>query len=160
MTEIELINYFLQVNPNVIATTSEDGYPHDVIYISHIDNSEIEDWIIERANMFMKIKYLCSLYNNEYPYIPNLEKPMRDIRIILNHSRISGGRLEFRFPKFRHSIEIPIETMINIKDYITNIVYNIRTLENNKIEELTLSLGREIELQERVEEYIKKWWNL
>ena len=163
ITEKYLIDYFLRTYPDTLVRASDNGHWYEILYIGSISDQEIEDWIIEKANSILKLKYLCSLLESEsgprYPYVPELKKPMQNVKVILDPSRATA-KLEFVFPKIWNSIEIPIETMINTKGYVAAAVNNIRALSNNRVEMLTLSLGKELELQERLEEYIKKWWNM
>ena len=162
MTEGELIKYFLK---RYYSTTVmvDVLVPHKIIYVAEgsIPDQVVEDWIIDRANVIIKLKYLSNLLRDKdvFPIIPELKKPLQSMKIILSSNQASG-KLEFRFSNILEPIVLPLEYLQNFHIYLENTINNIRVNGKDRIESLMISIGKEIEKQEKIEEYIKKWWNL
>ncbi len=162
MTEGELIKYFLE---RYYSTTImvDVLVPHRIIYVAEgsIQDQVIEDWIINRANVLIKLKYLSNLLQDRdvFPIIPELKKPLQSMKIILSPNQDSG-KLEFKFSNIPDPIILPLEYLQNFNIYLENTISNLRTNGKDRIDSLMISIGKEIEKQEKIEEYIKKWWNL
>ncbi len=162
MTEGELIKYFLKRYYNTTVMVNM-LVPHKIIYVAEgsIPDQVVEDWIINRANVIIKLKYLSNLLQDKdvFPIVPELKKPLQSMKIILSPNQDSG-KLEFRFSNIPDPIVLPLEYLQNFSIYLENTINNIRVGGKDRIDSLLVSIGKEIEKQEKIEEYIKKWWNL
>lgn len=162
MTERELIKYFLERYRSTTIMV-DMLVPHKIIYVAggSIPDQVVEDWIINRANVIIKLKYLSNLLRDEdvFPIVPELKKPLQDMKIILSPNQDSG-KLEFRFSNIPDPIVLPLEYLKDFHIYLENTINKIRVSGKDRIDSLMVSIGKEVEKQEKIEEYIKKWWNL
>ena len=161
ITEKSLLDYFLKNYLGTTITHSTLYSSYKTIYVGGCDNQKIEDWIVEKVNIVLKLKYLYYYSLNESPprfsHIPELIKPIRNMKVNIKDGE---GELEFIFSDILDTVKISVGNLVNIENYKRDMIGRIRALGKNKINSLLISIGKETELQEEVEEYIKKWLNV
>ena len=156
MTEGELIKYFLK---RYYSTTVmvDVLVPHKIIYVAEGSGEELNfgGLLGYGPVMAVRTKSPAKMINRG----GRIPAPLQSMKIILSPNQDSG-KLEFRFSNIPDPIVLPLEYLQNFSIYLENTIDKIRVNGKDRIDSLMISIGKEIEKQEKIEEYIKKWWNL
>lgn len=157
-TEKDFIEYFINEYSCYRVIDIESLEPDMMPFFFHIDrirDLDVENWIIKRANIMIKLGYLESKVNGQsWDTIPEVFRPIINMEIEVDPRK---KHAILKIPLLIGSIKVSTVDLFNIFGCQQKTIARIKQKMQESVDSLMASLGKALTVQDEVEALINKW---